>query len=173
MKQGAEKTMSKLNGKLYVFGDNIDTDQIYPGRFLELTEHEEIGRHAMEGADPGFPARFERGGFIVAGSNFGCGSSREHAVITLKNAGVGAVFAKSFARIFYRNCINLGLPAIMIPDLDAFHLLEGRAMEVDLASGTIIADGVAHRFPPLSGEILEMVENGGVFSLYRNKNRLD
>ncbi|HCO48777.1 MAG TPA: 3-isopropylmalate dehydratase, partial [Spirochaetaceae bacterium] len=72
--------MNKLEGRIYIFGNNIDTDQIYPGRYLELTDHKEIGRHVMEGADPSFPARFERGGFIVAGSNFGCGSSREHAV---------------------------------------------------------------------------------------------
>ncbi|MHB0897288.1 MAG: LeuD/DmdB family oxidoreductase small subunit [Spirochaetales bacterium] len=163
--------MNKLNGNAYIFGDNIDTDQIYPGRFLELTEHGEIGRHAMEGADQGFPARFERGGFIVAGSNFGCGSSREHAVITLKNAGVAAVFAKSFARIFYRNCINLGLPAVMIPNLDSFGLSEGGAMEVDLAAGAIISFGVTHRFPPLSGDILKLIENGGVFSAYRNKSQ--
>ena len=90
--------MKKLKGKVYTFGNNIDTDQIYPGRFLELTDHNDIGKHAMEGADPKFPSRFEKGGFILAGSNFGCGSSREHAVITLKNAGVAAIFAKSFAR---------------------------------------------------------------------------
>lgn len=161
--------MNKLKGKAFVFGDNIDTDQIYPGRFLELTEHGEIGRHAMEGADPGFPARFERGGFIVAGSNFGCGSSREHAVITLKNAGVAAVFATSFARIFYRNCINLGLPAVMIPDLPSFGLKEGMSMIVDLAAGSLFAEGIERRFPPITGDILEMIENGGVFSLYKKK----
>ncbi|MEW6548291.1 MAG: 3-isopropylmalate dehydratase small subunit [Spirochaetota bacterium] len=159
--------MKKLKGKVYTFGNNIDTDQIYPGRFLELTDHKDIGRHAMEGADPSFPARFEKGGFIVAGSNFGCGSSREHAVITLKNAGVAAIFAKSFARIFYRNCINLGVPAIMAPDLDSFGLAEGAEIEVDLAAGTVAAGGETRRFVPLSEDILALIENGGVFSLYR------
>ena len=159
--------MKLLKGTVYAFGNNIDTDQIYPGRFLELTEHEEIGRHAMEGADPGFPKRFKRGGFIVAGSNFGCGSSREHAVITLKNAGVAAVFATSFARIFYRNCINLGLPVVMAPDLAGFSLEEGAEIEVDLAAGTVRSGGDVHRFVPLSEDILSLIENGGVFSLYR------
>lgn len=159
--------MKTLKGKVYTFGNNIDTDQIYPGRFLELTDHKDIGRHAMEGADPSFPTRFEKGGFIVAGSNFGCGSSREHAVITLKNAGVAAIFAKSFARIFYRNCINLGVPAIMAPDLDSFGLAEGAEVEVDLAAGTVAAGGETRRFVPLSEDILALIENGGVFSLYR------
>jgi 3-isopropylmalate dehydratase small subunit len=159
--------MKILKGKVYTFGNNIDTDQIYPGRFLELTDHKDIGKHAMEGADPSFPTRFEKGGFIVAGSNFGCGSSREHAVITLKNAGVGAIFAKSFARIFYRNCINLGVPAIMVPDLDAFGIAEGAEIEADLADGKIQAGGKTHKFVPLSDDILALIENGGVFSLYR------
>jgi 3-isopropylmalate dehydratase small subunit len=159
--------MKILKGKVYTFGNNIDTDQIYPGRFLELTDHKDIGKHAMEGADPSFPTRFEKGGFIVAGSNFGCGSSREHAVITLKNAGVAAIFAKSFARIFYRNCINLGVPAIMVPDLDAFGLAEGAEIEADIAAGKIQADGKTHKFVPLSEDILALIENGGVFSLYR------
>lgn len=162
--------MKKLNGKAYIFGDNIDTDQVYPGRYLELTEHDEIGKHVMEGADPTFPTRFERGGFIVAGSNFGCGSSREHAVITIKNAGVGAIFAKSFARIFYRNCINLGVPVIMVPDLENFGIAEGMTLEVDLAKGTLCVSGTTKKFIPLSPDIIKLIENGGVFSLYKNEN---
>ncbi len=159
--------MKILKGKVHTFGNNIDTDQIYPGRFLELTDHADIGKHAMEGADPSFPKRFEKGGFIVAGTNFGCGSSREHAVITLKNAGVAAIFAKSFARIFYRNCINLGLPVVMAPELDTFGLSDGSEIEVDLAAGTLLAAGTVRRFVPLSEEIMALIENGGVFSLYR------
>lgn len=159
--------MKALKGKVYSFGNNIDTDQIYPGRFLELTDHSDIGLHAMEGADPKFPQRFEKGGFIVAGSNFGCGSSREHAVITLKNAGVAAIFAKSFARIFYRNCINLGVPVVMVPEIDSFRLAEGDTLEVDLAKGSLVVKGVEHRFVPLSEDIVTLIDNGGVFSLYR------
>jgi 3-isopropylmalate dehydratase small subunit len=159
--------MKSLKGEVYSFGNNIDTDQIYPGRYLELTDHKDIGQHAMEGADPSFPKRFEKGGFIVAGSNFGCGSSREHAVITLKNAGVAAIFAKSFARIFYRNCINLGVPVVMVPEIDSFGLAEGATLEVDLSKGSILVNGTEHRFIPLSADILTLIENGGVFSLYR------
>jgi len=152
---------------IYCFGNNIDTDQIYPGRYLELTDHAEIGRHAMEGADPDFPRRFKKGGIIVAGSNFGCGSSREHAVITLKNIGVAAVLAKSFARIFYRNCINLALPAVMIPELDSFGLREGQLIDLDLAEGTLATGDKIFRFVPLPHDILELIEKGGVFALYK------
>jgi 3-isopropylmalate dehydratase small subunit len=158
--------MEILRGVAYLFGNNIDTDQIYPGRYLELTDHAEIGQHAMEGADSGFPGRFKKGGFIVAGSNFGCGSSREHAVITLKNAGVAAILAKSFARIFYRNCINLGLPTIMLPEIDTLGITEGSELTLDLLGATLLVGAKPHSFPPLSGEVLEIIKAGGVFSLY-------
>jgi 3-isopropylmalate dehydratase small subunit len=158
--------MEILRGAAYLFGNNIDTDQIYPGRFLELTDHSEIGQHAMEGADPGFPGRFKKGGFIVAGSNFGCGSSREHAVITLKNAGVAAILAKSFARIFFRNCINLGLPAIMLPEIDTLGITEGSELTLDLPGANLFIGTKTCSFPPLSGEVLEIIKAGGVFSLY-------
>ena len=98
-----------MRGRAFVFGPNLDTDQIYPGRYLELTDADDIRQHAMEGADPDFVKKFQAGDFIVAGSNFGCGSSREHAASTLKAVGVSAILAESFARIFYRNAINLGL----------------------------------------------------------------
>lgn len=160
--------MNTIHGLIYKFGNNIDTDQIYPGRYLELTEPDEIGQHAMEGADPTFHSRFVKGGVIVAGTNFGCGSSREHAVIALKNAGVSAVIAKSFARIFYRNCINLALPAIMIPELDDYRLAEGDDIEINLIAGTIKSGGILHNFPPLPENILELIEKGGVFALYKS-----
>ena len=158
--------METLRGLAYRFGNNIDTDQIYPGRYLELTDHTEIGQHAMEGADPGFSARFKRGGFIVAGSNFGCGSSREHGVITLKNAGVAAVLAKSFARIFFRNCINLGLPTIMLPEIDGYGITEGMELALDLERAELVAGSRNYKFPPLSAEVLEIIKAGGVFSLF-------
>lgn len=160
--------MNTIHGLIYKFGNNIDTDQIYPGRYLELTEHAEIGQHAMEGADPSFHSRFVKGGVIVAGTNFGCGSSREHAVITLKNAGVAAVIAKSFARIFYRNCINLALPAIMIPELDDYGLSEGKDIDINLFNGIIKFNYISHNFPPLPENILELIEKGGVFALYKS-----
>lgn len=161
--------MEILRGTAYRFGNNIDTDQIYPGRYLELTDHAEIGQHAMEGADSGFPGRFKKGGFIVAGSNFGCGSSREHAVITLKNAGVSAILAKSFARIFFRNCINLGLPTIMLPEIDTLGIAEGSELTLDLPGAKLAVGTKTYSFPPLSGEVLEIIKAGGVFSLYAAK----
>ena len=102
-----------LRGKALVLGNNIDTDQIYPGRFLELTDHKQIGSHCFAGIDEAIAPGFPKGGIVVAGRNFGCGSSREHAPIALLNMGAAAVVADSFARIFYRNSINLGLPLLV------------------------------------------------------------
>jgi 3-isopropylmalate/(R)-2-methylmalate dehydratase small subunit len=102
----------KVLGKVLKFGDNIDTDVILPGKYLVLTDPKELAKHAMEGLDKEFSKKAEKGVVIVAGENFGCGSSREHAPIALKNAGVKAIIAKSFARIFYRNAINIGLPVL-------------------------------------------------------------
>ena len=100
-------------GTAYLFGNNIDTDQIYPGKYVELTEMEDIRKHAMSGSEePDLATFFQPGDIIVAGTNFGCGSSREHAAMTLKGIEVGAILAESFGRIFYRNAINLGIPAI-------------------------------------------------------------
>ncbi|MBO5492778.1 MAG: 3-isopropylmalate dehydratase small subunit, partial [Pyramidobacter sp.] len=106
--------MDKLvRGHVFVFGKNIDTDQIYPGIYVEATEMDEIKRHAMAGsAIPDLVDRFQPGDIIVADTNFGCGSSREHAVMTLKGIGIGAILAGSYGRIFYRNAINLGVPAL-------------------------------------------------------------
>ncbi len=104
---------TKLTGKVIVVGDNIDTDQIYPGAYLALTDSQEIGRHCLEGVSADIAPNFPQGGIVVAGRNFGCGSSREHAPIALVNMGAKAVLADSFARIFYRNAVNLGLlPAV-------------------------------------------------------------
>lgn len=160
--------MDILKGKVFIFGDNIDTDQIYPGRYLELTDHKKIGEHAMEGVDPLFVDKVTNGDIIVAGKNFGCGSSREHAVITLKNTGVGAVIAESFARIFYRNAVNLGLPVIEIKNLE---LEEGEEITLDLEKGMLNnADEEVVNFRPLPENILELISAGGVINYYRNKN---
>jgi len=159
--------MDTIKGIVYKFGDNIDTDQIYPGRYLDLTEPKEIAEHAMEGVDPNFHSKFVKGGVIVAGTNFGCGSSREHAVITLKNIGVAAIIAKSFARIFYRNCINLGMPAIIIPELDTHTIQEGQHAEIDLEK--YLTDRRHYSsFIPLPENILDLIDKGGVFALYNS-----
>lgn len=125
-----------MQGKAWKFGNNIDTDLIIPARYLNTSDPAELAKYAMEDADPEWVDKMNPGDFIVAGDNFGCGSSREHAPIALKAAGVSAVIAKSFARIFYRNAINIGLPILESPQA-AEEIEEGDNLEVVLASGTV------------------------------------
>lgn len=161
--------MDIIRGRIFTFGNNIDTDQIYPGRYLELTEHDEIAAHVMEGADPSFASKMKRGDIIVAGTNFGCGSSREHAVITLKNSGVGAVAARSFARIFFRNAVNLGLVVVEIPDLGDLGLRDGDEGELDVLRGVFTTPAGEKSFAPLPPHVLSIIEAGGIFPLFREK----
>ncbi|MEA2086020.1 MAG: 3-isopropylmalate dehydratase, partial [Chloroflexota bacterium] len=124
-----------LTGKAFKFGDNISTDHITPGRLAHLRSNlPELAKHAMEDADPGFASRVMAGDFIVAGANFGLGSSREHAPLALKLAGISAVLAKSVARIFFRNAINLGLPVLLC---DTDKIDNGDTLEIDLKAGTV------------------------------------
>jgi 3-isopropylmalate/(R)-2-methylmalate dehydratase small subunit len=126
-----------LKGKIWIFGDDIDTDQIYPGKYLPITDKKEMARHAMEGADGGgeFLEYVQTGDMVVAGKNFGCGSSREHAPVALRGAGISAVIARSFARIFRRNAVNTGLPILELDDIE--HLGKGDIIEVDTHTGSI------------------------------------
>lgn len=124
-----------FTGPVTLVGDNIDTDQIYPGRYLELTDPREIGSHCLCGVDEAIAPGFPRGGIVVAGRNFGCGSSREHAPIALLNMGAAAVLADSFARIFFRNAINLGLPCVVCKGA-AEKLKNGDHVTLDLDKGT-------------------------------------
>lgn len=160
-----------ISGKAHTFGKNIDTDQIYPGRYLELVKPEDIAIHAMEGADPKFLDNYSKGDIIIADKNFGCGSSREHAAITLKTIGVGAVISESFGRIFYRNSINLGLPLMVCQGIKEF-VEEGDKLEIDLEEG-IVKNTTKNKI--LKGEklpefVLEMMESGGIKQYYINKN---
>lgn len=157
-----------IEGKAWIFGDNIDTDQIYPGRYLELTEPDKIAAHAMEGVDPNFSKDFKAGGILVAGDNFGCGSSREHAVITLKESGVSAVIANSFARIFYRNAINLGFPALICKDAH-LKIKKGDRVTIDLSAGTVtdVESGEAFQGEKLSDHVMKIIENGGVIPMIK------
>ena len=123
-------------GKAFVFGNNIDTDGIIPSEYLNSTDERELGRHCMEGVDATFPQNVKVGDIIVGGTNFGCGSSREHAPLCLKTAGVSCVIAETFARIFYRNAINIGLPIIECPEA-AKNIQDGDEVEVDFDSGII------------------------------------
>ena len=152
-----------LKGKAFVYGANIDTDQIYPGRFLDLTEPDQIGKHALEGADPNFVKEVQPGDLIVASTNFGCGSSREHAAITLKSAGVGAILADSFGRIFYRNVINLGVPLIVCPGISKI-VKRGDVLNVDMTTGKVVNEttGASAEAQPLSEYVLNILESGGI-----------
>lgn len=158
-----------LNGNAFVFGKNIDTDQIYPGRFVEFTDVEDVAKYAMFGADPSFTQKIKKGDFIIAGTNFGCGSSREHAAITLKAVGVGAIIAESFARIFYRNAINLGVPLLVCPNISSLVQM-GDLMKVDLSSGALYrGNEVIATAEPLSSYVLTILESGGIKPLIKQQ----
>jgi 3-isopropylmalate/(R)-2-methylmalate dehydratase small subunit len=126
----------KLKGRVYKFGDNINTDEIIPARYLNTIDPDILKAHCMEDADPEFAKKVRKGDIIVAGANFGCGSSREHAPVSIKAAGVSCVIAESFARIFYRNAINIGLPILENKDIFK-HIRNGDIIEIDLAQGRI------------------------------------
>lgn len=161
---------TKLTGAVTVVGDNIDTDQIYPGRFLELTDPKEIGSHCLSGVDETIAAAFPRGGIVVAGSNFGCGSSREHAPIALLNMGAAAVLADSFARIFFRNSINLGLPAVICKGLHE-HVRSGEHVTLDMEAGTvtILESGKVLPCERLGDQAEKILEAGGIKPLMRRR----
>lgn len=155
---------TQFTGTAFVFGKNIDTDQIYPGRYLDLTDAPDVAQHAMEGAsDPNFGKDFKPGDIIVADTNFGCGSSREHAVITLKAAGVSAVIADSFARIFYRNGINLGVPLLVAPGIAA-KVARNDSLEVDLEKSEVrnLTKGETYPLEPVTEYARNILESGGI-----------
>ncbi|MGI6074835.1 MAG: 3-isopropylmalate dehydratase small subunit [Pyramidobacter sp.] len=157
-----------ISGRAWVFGSNVDTDQIYPGRFLSETDPDDVKVHAMAGIDPNFASRFRPGGLVVAGTNFGCGSSREHAAVTLKAVGVSAVIAQSFARIFFRNGINLGIPLIVCPDV-LEKVKDGDMLRLDL-SRFILKNETSGRdlaCEPLGDYVLTILEAGGIKPLLR------
>ena len=154
-----------IRGKVLKLGDDIDTDQIYPGKYLPITDEKEMAQHALEGV-PGVTGISD---IIVAGKNFGCGSSREHGPIALRGAGVKLIIARSFGPIFYRNCINIGLPIL---ELEADLKIEsGDELEVDLTTGLIrnITRQWTHKASPLSGLELEIFGAGGLLNYLRTK----
>jgi len=151
----------QLNGPVRLFGNNINTDDIVPARYLNTSNPAELARHLMEDARPGFIDSLENGSIIVAGDNFGCGSSREHAPIAIRTAGVSCVIAEGFARIFFRNAINIGLPIIEIPAI-ASAVAEGERINVDLAEGSVrLASGKVLTFSPFPPFMQEIVRCGG------------
>ena len=152
----------EVKGKAWTFGDNVSTDLIAPGRLFHLRSNlPELAKHVLEDADPGFASKVQPGDFVVGGSNFGLGSSREHAPTIIKLAGVSAVLAKSFARIFYRNAINVGLPVIQC-DTDSIEA--GDKLAVDLSAGTVIniTKDYTLTFPPLPGIMRTILDDGGL-----------
>jgi 3-isopropylmalate/(R)-2-methylmalate dehydratase small subunit len=161
----------KLRGRVKaVLGDNIDTDMIYPGRYLNITDREKTAEHLFELAYPELRANLEAGDFIVAGRNFGCGSSREQAAAALKFAGAGAVIAGSFARIFYRNAINLGLPAVVAPQA-SLACAAGDELEIDLVAGEIrnLTGSRVVEAAALDPRAVELIAAGGLIPYLKRK----
>jgi 3-isopropylmalate/(R)-2-methylmalate dehydratase small subunit len=162
--------VTKIAGKVWKYGDNVDTDVIIPANYCLSNDPSFLGQHAMEGIDPQFVKKVKPGDLIVAGENFGCGSSREQAPLALKGAGVGAIIAKSFARIFYRNAINIALPIVISPEAAA-EISEGNEVEVDLATG-VIRDNTTGRvyestpFPPF---VQDIIRAGGLVNYIRQR----
>ncbi len=158
-----------IKGRAWKYGDDVNTDVIFPGRYTYARmEPEEMAKHALEDLDPNFAKEVKPGDVIVAGKNFGCGSSREQAATCLVAAGVGAVIAKSFARIFFRNAINNGLLALEIPEaVDAIQ--PGDEVEIDPEAGILRHKGKEYRFPPLPEAVLEILRDGGLIPHLKKK----
>lgn len=162
--------MSQLTGKVWRFGNDVDTDLIIPARYLNTSDPQELAQHCMEDADPTFTSKIKPGEIIVAGKNFGCGSSREHAPISIKVAGISCVIAASFARIFYRNAINIGLPILESPEASAA-IAEGHQVQVDLKTGAILdcttgESFQAAAFPPF---MQDLIQAGGLIEYVKTR----
>lgn len=158
----------QYTGRAIVLGDNIDTDQIYPGCYLALTDPKEIGSHCLSGVDEGIAPAFPQGGIVAAGRNFGCGSSREHAPIALLNMGAAAVLADSFARIFFRNAVNLGLLPIVCKGIGQA-VQNGQTLCLDLQAGTVTVEETGRVLPceMLGDQAMRILEAGGIKPLMR------
>ena len=161
----------KIKGKTWIFGDDIDTDAIIPGKYLRTTDLQVFADHVMEGIDPEFAAKVAKGDIIVAGRNFGCGSSREQAVLAIKYAGIGCVVAASFARIFFRNAINIGLP--IIETGEEISCREGDTIEVDIEDGTIRVDDRKYTGTKMPDFLLEILMDGGLVAHRKKQSARD
>jgi len=155
-----------LKGKAVKYGDNVDTDVIIPARYLNTTNKAELASHCMEDIDKDFHKKISKGDFIAAGKNFGCGSSREHAPIAIKESGIALVIAESFARIFYRNSINIGLPIVENKDA-AKEIQNGDEIEADFDNGVLknISQNKTYQIPPLDKDIQAIINAGGLLEL--------
>ncbi|MBI5749553.1 MAG: 3-isopropylmalate dehydratase small subunit [Nitrospinae bacterium] len=160
----------KLKGKAWKFGADVDTDAIIPARYLNTTDHKELAKHCMEDADPNFTKKMKVGDLIVADKNFGCGSSREHAPISIKAAGISCVIAKSFARIFYRNSFNMGLPIFESADASK-KIKEGDEIELDPSTGVIhnLTKKEKYQARPIPPFMQELINAGGLMNYVKRK----
>lgn len=158
-----------IKGKVHKFGDNINTDDIIAAKYLVSTDAQELGKHCMESIRADFVSKVQAGDIIVAGKNFGCGSSREHAPLAIKGSGIGAVVAKSFAAIFFRNAINIGLPFLEMQDLDEIN--DGHSLEIDLSSGVIknISTGAVYKTQAFPEFLQEIVQDGGLMNYIKKR----
>ena len=158
----------KFTGKVIKYGDNVDTDVIIPARYLNTSDHKELASHCMEDLDKDFTKRVEIGDIMVAGDNFGCGSSREHAPIAIKASGISLVIANTFARIFYRNAINIGLAILECPEAVA-NINDGDKVEADLDNGVIYnkTTGKSFKTQPFPEFIQKIITNGGLIESIR------
>ncbi len=161
--------MSQKEATVWKFGDNIDTDLIIAARYLNTSDPKVLALHVMEDADPEFVNNLTRGDVIVAGENFGCGSSREHAPIALKEAGVSAIVAKSFARIFYRNAFNMGLPIYELKESDEIEELDKITINSKSGEITNITQNKSYRFTPIPPFMQELVESGGLINFAKKE----
>ncbi|MGD8603732.1 MAG: 3-isopropylmalate dehydratase small subunit [Anaerolineales bacterium] len=161
--------MSTIKGRVWKYGDNVNTDVIFPGKYTyTVSDPKEMPQYALEDLDPTFAGEMKPGDIIVGGTNWGCGSSREQAVVCLSQAKVGAIIAKSFARIYYRNCLNNALPAIVLPE--AVEAIEnGETIEVDLAAGEVRCQAGTFTFPPLPDAVMDIFNAGGLIEYTRKK----
>jgi len=162
--------MIMIKGRVWKFKDDVDTDQIIPARYLVTTDPKELSKHVMEDADPTFPSKVKEGDILVAGKNFGCGSSREHAPLAIKGAGIAAVVAESFARIFFRNAINLGLLIIESPEA-AREAEEGDILEIDINQGVIrnVTKNKEYKIKPLPENLQAILKAGGLMEYAKEK----
>ena len=159
---------TKITGRVWKYGDDVNTDVIFPGKYTySISDPREMAQHALEDLDPTFVANVQPGDIIVAGKNWGCGSSREQAVTCLKEAGVGAIVARSFARIYFRNCINAGRPIVTCDAVEAVEA--GDEVTIDFAAGLVTTPRGEYAFPPLSPSVMEILEDGGLIPHVRKK----
>ncbi len=159
----------KVNGKCIKYGDNIDTDVIIPARYLNTSDHQELAKHCMEDIDSNYSEKVKKASIMIAGTNFGCGSSREHAPVAIKTSGIKCVIAKSFARIFFRNSINIGLPILECEETNKID--ENDDIEIDFDKGIIcnITKNENYKVVPFPKFMQNLIENGGLMATMRKE----